>query len=155
MSLTAILLIIAALIVISLAVYAGNLLSQLATQKKTQTAQLIVQEQLVFNRNEKIAESIRLIAKAIVEQQCEISEGAIRIARLLETFHHIGDGHFPAAYPSLHDLDQRLAQFPTHQGYKDLKRQQRMRFDVQRAQWEGELKQLITQECENLLNFNR
>ncbi|NRA71796.1 MAG: DUF2489 domain-containing protein [Gammaproteobacteria bacterium] len=155
MSLTAILLIIAALIVISLAVYAGNLLSQVATQKKAQTAQLIAQEQLVTNRNEKIAESIRLIAKAIVEQQCEISEGVIRIARLLETFHHIGDRHFPAAYPNLHDLDQRLSQFPTHQGYKDLKRQQRMRFDVQRAQWEDELKQPITQECESLLNFNR
>lgn len=156
MSLTAILLlVIATLIIISLAAYAGHLLRQVTKQKQAQTAQLLAQEQLIITRNNKIAESIRLIAKAIVEQQCEISEGVIRIARLLETFHQAGDGNFPTAFPCLHDLDQRLSQFPTHQGYKDLKRQQRMRFDVQRAQWEEELKQQITLECERLLSFNR
>jgi Protein of unknown function (DUF2489) len=148
------LLIAAVAIVIALSVYAARLLSKVATQQKAVAAEQQAQQRVIDQRNDKIADSIRLIAKAIVEQQCELSEGAIRISRLLETLHQLGDANYPSQYPSLHELDRRLAAYPTHQAYKALKRQDRMRFDVERAKWELELKASIKQECSQLLQFN-
>ncbi|NRA54358.1 MAG: DUF2489 domain-containing protein [Gammaproteobacteria bacterium] len=148
------LILVAIVIVVALAVYAGKLLSQLTMQKKQLAQQLDAQQQTINARNEKIAESIRLIAKALVEQQCELSEGAIRISRLLETYHVNGDANYPQQFPAIHQLDQQLAQYPTHKAYKALKRQERMRFDVKRAQWEQELQVAISEECRNLLAFN-
>jgi len=148
------LIIVAAIVIAGLAAYAGKLLSQLAQQNKNIAAQQLAKQQKIEASNTKISESIRLIAKAIVEQQCELSEGAIRISRLLETFHADGDANYPQQFPAIHQLDQHLAQYPTHQAYKALKRQERMRFDVKRAQWEQELKEPITKECSNLLAFN-
>ncbi|NRA83183.1 MAG: DUF2489 domain-containing protein [Gammaproteobacteria bacterium] len=147
------LIIIAVVIVAGLAVYAGKLLAQLKKQRQAQATILREQQLKISQRNEQLGESIRLIAKALVEQQCELSEGAIRICRLLERYHREEDCHFPEQYPNIHDLDQRLAAYPTHQAYKELKRQDRMRFDVNRAKWESELKQPICDECAELVNF--
>lgn len=155
MTINILLLIAAAAIIIALAVYAAKLLGQVAKQKQAAVAEQQARQLAITSRNEKIADSIRLIAKAMVEQQCELSEGAIRISRLLETFHQVGDGHFPNLYPNIHELDRRLAAYPTHQAYKDLKRQQRMRFDLERAKWELELKDSIDQECSQLVSFNQ
>lgn len=154
MTINLILLITALAIIIGLALYAASLLRRVARQNKALTAEQLAQQQVIDRRNDKIAESIRLIAKAIVEQQCELSEGAIRISRLLETFNQPGDANYPALYPCLHQLDRRLAAYPTHLAYKALKRQDRMRFDVERAKWELELKESISQECSQLLSFN-
>ena len=95
-----------------------------------------------------------MIAKAITEQQCELSEGAIRICRLLEKVYLEQDAKYPKTYPALHQLDDFLAQYPTHEGYKALKRQERMRFDVKRAEQELALKTSIEAECELLKTFS-
>ena len=118
MILNILLIIAAVLIILSLAIYAGRLLSKVAQQNKALAAQQLAQQQAITARNSKISESIRLIAKAIVEQQCELSEGAIRISRLLETIHVTVDANYPQLYPAIHQLDQYLAEFPTHQAIK-------------------------------------
>ncbi len=56
-------------------------------------------------------------------------------------------------YPALHELDSFLADYPTHAGYKALKRQERMRFDVKRTQHEDRLKEQIEAECLLLTTF--
>ena len=79
---------------------------------------------------------------------------AIRICRLLEKLYIEHDANFPATYPALHQLDAFLADYPTHEGYKALKRQERMKFDVQRAEQELALKSAIEKECESLKTFS-
>jgi len=140
-----ILLSVAAIIIAGLAFYAGKLFAKL---------RLAAQQEKINKHNNKQIESIRLIAKAVSEEQCELSEGAIRICRLLEKIYVIGDANFPTQYPALHELDLFLADYPTHAGYKALKRQERMRFDVKRSQQEERLKDSITQECVLLKTFS-
>jgi len=149
-----ILLSVAAIIIAGLAFYAGKLFAKLRRQTLNNEKALAAQQEKINKHNNKQIESIRLIAKAVSEEQCELSEGAIRICRLLEKIYVIGDANFPTQYPALHELDLFLADYPTHAGYKALKRQERMRFDVKRSQQEERLKDSITQECVLLKTFS-
>ncbi|MCP5011330.1 MAG: DUF2489 domain-containing protein, partial [Aestuariibacter sp.] len=63
------------LIIAALGVYAGKLLFQLQAQTKKQQAARA-------QRMETIFESIHTISRAMQQQQCNVSEGAIRICRL-------------------------------------------------------------------------
>lgn len=145
---------IALLIIGGLAFYAGKLLAKLREQEAKQQQAMNEQQEKIVQHNQKQVDSIRLIAKAIGEQQCEPSEGAIRICRLLEKIYVSTDADFPAQYPALHELDRFLADYPTHQGYKELPRKERMRFDVKRAQEEERLKEAIDNECATLTSFD-
>ncbi|MDP2561032.1 DUF2489 domain-containing protein [Psychrobium sp. 1_MG-2023] len=148
-----VLLVIGSLIIAGLAFYAGKLLAKLKSQQTEIAVKQQQHQQKIKAHNDKLVDSIQLIAKAVIEQQCELSEAAIRICRLLEKVYLEHDAHYPTTFPALHELDSLLADYPTHAGYKELKRQERMRFDVKRAQWEERLKGAIEAECEQLRAF--
>ncbi|MEP4100035.1 DUF2489 domain-containing protein, partial [Paraglaciecola sp.] len=101
------LLFIIALIVIgALAFYAGSLLFQLKvqTQRKENTAKL---------RIEKIIESIQTIALAIEQQQCNLSEGCIRLVHLLECLPVSNKPNVNEQYPALYELFIAVEHLPT------------------------------------------
>ena len=148
-----ILLVFAGLIIIGLAFYAGKLFAKVRLQNIKNEQAIAAQKSLIKKNNDKLTESILLIAKAVSEEQCELSEAAIRICRLLEKIYLEQDANFPAKFPALHELDRFLADYPTHAGYKALKRQERMRFDVKRSQQEEHLKDAIINECITLKTF--
>lgn len=148
-----ILLFLAVLIITGLAFYAGKLFAKIRLQNTKNEQALIAQQALIKKNNDKLTESIVLIAKAACEEQCELSEAAIRICRLLEKVYLEQDANFPKQFPALHELDNFLADYPTHAGYKALKRQERMRFDLKRSQQEEHLKGAILNECATLKTF--
>jgi len=148
------LIVVASLIVLGLSLYAGKLIAQVRLQQQQAQLKLKQQQADIEKHNSYLIDSIELIAKAVIEQQCELSEAAIRICRLLEKVYTEDDRAYPTRYPALHKLDCFLADYPTHQGYKALKRQERMRFDVKRAELELSLKQQIETECAQLVNFS-
>jgi len=147
------LVIVATLIILSLSLYAGKLLATVRAQQQQAQQQRMQQQADIDKHNAYLIDSIQLIAKAVSEQQCELSEAAIRICRLLEKIYLARDENFPQQYPALHKLDTFLADYPTHEGYKALKKQERMRFDVKRAEKELSLKADIEAECKKLTNF--
>ncbi len=108
------LLITAVLIVAGLAFYAGKLLWLLQQQKQQQ--QLAEQKARQQQQEKKayLQESIVLISRAMLEQQCEFSEGALRLWVLLD--------HWPAAdkpdavscYPGIYQLYLTVKDMPTH-----------------------------------------
>ena len=79
----------AVVIVLALAFYAGMLLNKLKMQKvqalKLEQQQELTKQQKIEDRNNNIVESIRFIAKATAQKQCNVSEAAIRLTVLLET----------------------------------------------------------------------
>jgi len=148
------LLVVAGVIILILGLYAGKLLAQVKLQSDQQQLKLAQRNAEIDKHNLYLIDSIQLISKAVIEQQCELSEAAIRICRLLEKVYAEQDCDYPAAFPSLHQLDSFLADYPTHQGYKALKKQDRMRFDIKRAEQELNLKSAIETECQQLVNFS-
>lgn len=139
-----ILLIIGAVIVAGLSFYAGRLLWQLQQQTNIRRAELLQKQQY-------LRESITLICKAMREQQCELSEGALRVWVLLD---HLVPERKPdpvTSYPGMHQMYQVVKDMPTHKARKaqaaDLTEQQ----DILRLKAEQELKDFIIADAEALI----
>ncbi|WP_341502486.1 DUF2489 domain-containing protein [Gallaecimonas sp. GXIMD4217] len=128
-------------IILGLAFYAGRLLMQLKAQKEARTA-------AIAKRNGKLLDSIHIIAKAMLEEQCGYSEGAIRIRVLLDHLQPAKD--FSGDFPALFDLYERVKDLPTHEARKKYPKQEIRRQDREREGWEKELAEAIKAESEQL-----
>ncbi|WP_417616833.1 DUF2489 domain-containing protein [Oceanisphaera sp.] len=134
------------LIIVGLAVYAGKLLARLKLQNQQQ-------QQAVSQRNLRILESINTIAMAVREEQCNLSEGAIRLTNLLNALQFAQPKDFAADYPGLYSLYDKVKDMPTHDARKQYKRNEIMRMDLQRAGFEQELETQIKTEVTRLASL--
>lgn len=130
-------------IIVALAVYAGKLLAQLKLQKQQQ-------QQAIKKRNLHILESINTIAFAMSQEQCNFSEGAIRITNLLNALQFSQPKDFATEYPGMYNLYEKVKHMPTHEARKQYKRNEIMRMDMQRAGFEIELEAQIKTEAMQL-----
>lgn len=129
-----------------LAVYAGKLLARLKLQTQRQ-------RQAVNARNERILESINTIALAVHQDQCNLSEGAIRLTHLLNALQFTQPQEFTHRYPGIYELYEKVKEMPTHEARKEYKRNEIMRFDLQRAGFEHELEDKIKVEVKELAHL--
>ncbi|WP_026376030.1 DUF2489 domain-containing protein [Aestuariibacter salexigens] len=134
-----ILAVIAVLIITGLSYYAGSLLYQLRRQTKQQN-------QVRQQRIKTMSDSIRTIAMAMQQQQCNLSEGAIRICRLLDAMPIDNVQQFKQDFPALHELFNRVDGFATHEERAALSKQQRRSQDREREEIEAELESDILKE---------
>lgn len=130
-------------IILALGIYAGKLLAQVKSQTLRQT-------QAVSARNERILESINTIALAVSQEQCNESEGAIRLTNLLNALQFSQPRDFEREYPALYELYEKVKDMPTHEARKSYKRNEIMRLDIQRAGFELELAAQIKTEAKQL-----
>ncbi|WP_319782775.1 DUF2489 domain-containing protein [Oceanisphaera sp. IT1-181] len=130
-------------IILALGIYAGKLLAQVKSQTLRQT-------QAVSARNERILESINTIALAVSQEQCNQSEGAIRLTNLLNALQFSQPRDFEREYPALYELYEKVKDMPTHEARKNYKRNEIMRLDIQRAGFELELAAQIKTEAKQL-----
>lgn len=130
-------------IIFALAIYAGKLLAQVKSQRLRQAA-------AVNARNARILESIRTIALAVSQEQCNQSEGAIRLTNLLNALQFNQPRDFASDYPGLYELYEKVKDMPTHKARQEFKRNEIMRMDMQRAGFELELAAQIKIEAKQL-----
>ncbi|WP_233119325.1 DUF2489 domain-containing protein [Aggregatibacter actinomycetemcomitans] len=133
------LLIAAVCIVAGMIGYAVYLL--LALQKQKKALQLARQ-----NRINRIKESLEIIAKAMLNSDCNLSEGVLRLKMLLEPV-----GMALKNYPAMWQLYEMVEGMPTHNARKELKKNERMRLDLRRESAEAELESKIKLELHRLL----
>ncbi|KOE57451.1 DUF2489 domain-containing protein [Aggregatibacter actinomycetemcomitans] len=133
------LLIAAVCIVAGMIGYAVYLL--LALQKQKKALQLARQ-----NRINRIKESLEIIAKAMLNGDCNLSEGVLRLKILLEPV-----GMALKNYPAMWQLYEMVEGMPTHNARKELKKNERMRLDLRRESAEAELESKIKLELHRLL----
>ena len=136
--------IVGSLIVAALAFYAGSLLRQLQQQSRQQQQQKSEKEQY-------LRDSITLICKAILEQQCELSEGTLRLWVLLD---HLVPQRQPdpvVTYPGLHQMYQVVKDMPTHKARKEQDKALTRQQDVVRLKAEEDLKEFILADTAALL----
>ncbi|QEH44405.1 DUF2489 domain-containing protein [Aggregatibacter actinomycetemcomitans] len=133
------LLIAAVCIVAGMIGYAVYLL--LALQKQKKALQLARQ-----NRINRIKESLEIIAKVMLNGDCNLSEGVLRLKMLLEPV-----GMALKNYPAMWQLYEMVEDMPTHDARKELKKNERMRLDLRRESAEAELESKIKLELHRLL----
>ncbi|WP_109860456.1 DUF2489 domain-containing protein [Aggregatibacter aphrophilus] len=134
-----ILFIAAVCIIVGMVGYAVYLLLALQKQKKAL-------QQARRNRINRIKESIEIIAKAMLNGDCNFSEGVLRLKMLLEPV-----GMSIKNYVTMLQLYQVVEDMPTHEARKSLKKNERMRLDLRRESAEAELEKNIKLELRQLL----
>lgn len=133
-------------VLVPLAFYAGKLLFQLQQQDKARSK---IREDRVNN----ITESIQTIAFAMSQQQCNLSEGAIRLVNLLESLPIPSQPDWKITYPALFSLYDSVKLLPTHEARAALSRQQRAEQDQSREEQETRLESKILDEVMLLKAF--
>lgn len=78
------LMVLAALILISLGGYALHLMLKVRAQKKHEQALIEQAKQAQKDRYIRILDSIEVIARAMISEQCDFSEGVLRLKPLLD-----------------------------------------------------------------------
>ncbi|MGC6376828.1 DUF2489 domain-containing protein [Bisgaard Taxon 45] len=136
---TTLLLILAVVIIVAMASYAGYLLLALQKQKKAIA-------NMRTARSQRLTESIVIIAKAMQNGDCNHSEGVIRLKMLLDPL-----GKKLKDYQAMYQLYEVVMDMPTHEKRRELKKNERMRLDLQRESAEADLEQKIRLELQQLL----
>ena len=141
------LIILAILILVSLTAYAVSLFLKLQQQKK----QI---QQAKTERYRNVLESIEIIARAMLAEQCDFSEGVLRLKPLLDVL-----GKKLSAFPAMWELYQVVENMPILEARKQLKRNERMKLDLEREAKEAELSEQIKQElhqlCQDVVKFKQ
>lgn len=133
------LIILAVLVLLSMAAYAVSLFLKV----KQQALQI---QQAKNQRYQRVSESIEIIARAMLAEQCGLSEGVLRLKPLLDVL-----GKKLAAFPAMWALYQVVEDMPILDARKELKRNERMKLDLEREAKEAELDAVIKDELSQLL----
>lgn len=133
------LLLVAVCIIVGMISYATYLLLALQKQKKAL-------QQARRNRINRIKESIEIIAKAMLNDDCNLSEGVLRLKMLLEPV-----GMSIKNHVTMLQLYEVVETMPTHEARNALKKNERMRLDLQRESAEAALEKNIKLELHQLL----
>ena len=134
-----VLLLVAVCIIVGMIGYATYLLLALQKQKKAL-------QQARRNRINRIKESIEIIAKAMLNDDCNLSEGVLRLKMLLEPV-----GMSLRHYSAMWRLYETVEDMPTHEARRELKKNERMLLDLQRESAEAALEKNIKLELHQLL----
>lgn len=158
MDMNLILLSAAIVVIISLAFYAGILINKIKTQKaqalSIEQAQQQVIQQKIQDRNNNIVESIRFIARATMQKQCNLSEAAIRLTVLLETLQLSSAIDLAQSYPALTAMFDKVKDMPTHNERKNHPVKEIKILDMKREVFEAEMEAAIIEEATQLSQFS-
>jgi len=158
MDFQSILAVIACIIIITLAFYAGMLINRIKAQKiqlaKVQTEKEQQAALKKAQRNENICESIRFIARSTGQKQCNVSEASIRLSVLLETLLIEPKINIDKDYPAISTLFEKVKDFATHAERKKMDKKMLKQQDKQRQIFENEYEDAIIKEAQSLENFS-
>jgi hypothetical protein len=133
-------------IVAGLAFYAGFLIFKLRSQKR-------LRDQKTQLRIVNISQSIQTIAKALEQQQCNLSEGCIRLFHLLEALPVKNKPDFAQKFTGLYTLYALVKDLPTHDARKAQSKKETNHQDLQREELEAQLETQILNDVSVLKTF--
>ncbi|WP_371375245.1 DUF2489 domain-containing protein [Thalassotalea aquiviva] len=140
---------IAGVIVLLLALYAGRLLWQLRQQTIAEKAQKQKLQAKQLQRDIDVLNSVILIAKAMNQQQCDISEGCWRLSVLIESMESHAD-RFIEKFPAIFNLYNDIKHMPILDKRKALSKKERLKLDLERMGIEEKLEPEVNRNVEGL-----
>lgn len=141
------LIVLAVAIILGMSFYAGKLLSQVNEQNQKK-------DKLRQERVTKIMQSVHVIALAIEQQQCDLSEGVIRLTNLLDALPLSPQPKFAELYPAIYGLYHKISHFPTHESRASLTKKERRQQDKERMSIEADFETLIIDEVIKLRAYH-
>jgi len=142
----------AAVVIIILAGYATLLMFKLHQQKQQRLLTSQQEQQKQVARDVKTVNSIVLIAKAIDQKQCEISEGCWRLSVLIESLPEQSE-QLKIKFPAIFKLYSKISHMPILDARKQLSKKEKLKLDLERMKVEEELEQAVFEDIANLVPF--
>lgn len=133
-------------IVAGLSFYAGSLLCKLKAQQQ-------LRNKKTQQRIDNITQSIRIIARSLEQQQCNLSEGCIRLFHLLEALPIKNKPDFSQQFPGLYSLYNQVKGLPTHEARNAQTKSETRQQDFHREELEAQLESQILKEVSELITF--
>lgn len=152
-TLTIVLLVAGSLIIVSLGIYAGKLISQLKSQRERQAHE---QEALTKGQHKhdiKVMESVVIIVRAMKEEQCDFSEGCWRLSVLLDSLKTTSG--LSEQFPAIFELYNQIKHMQILDNRKSLTKQDRMKQDFERMKAETSLYDDINKDLILLLQYGQ
>jgi hypothetical protein len=151
-----ILLILATVIIISLAVYAVRLQNKVKThiqdkQTKDDAERLLAQQNL-DKRNNGIITDIRFIAQSLISEQCEITEAVLRIHHLADALD--SDLMLQGQFATIHQHFLACKQMAIKDAYKELPKKLRFQQDQQRFRLEEMNRSAVLAETKLIIEYS-
>ncbi len=139
--------IVGAVILLSVAAYAGYLLLQLKKQKELQ---LQHQKLAIEKRNANIFENVNTLCLAGIQGQCDLSEISIRVYNIMDYVQGEDRVDFDVTYPAISELFHIVKDMARGEERKDLVKKERMQQNLTRHKAEARLEQAIIEELKTL-----
>lgn len=138
-------------IIAALAFYAGNLLSRLKQQNiDSEKAEQEATKALQVHDG-KALDSVIIIARAMLEGQCDLSEGCWRLCVLLESLRLSSD--LELRFPPIYELYHLIKHMPILEERKKLAKKERMALDLERMKAESRLNDSILKAVADVLEY--
>jgi len=144
-------LILAAIIITSLAIYAAKLLKQLSVQKQKQQQDELARQAALAKHDTKILSSVIIIVRAMKEEQCDFSEGCWRLSVLLDSLKLSSE--LAQQFPAIFKLYEGIKHLSILGDRKELEKKQRMKEDYQRMTIEAQLHDDIVADLDLLQQY--
>ena len=144
-------LVLAVIIVVSLAFYAGKLLKQVSAQKLAQQQAQLAHQQALARHDHKVFASVKIIVRAMKEEQCDFSEGCWRLSVLLDSLKLSPE--LAQQFPAIFKLYNEIKHLSILDERKQLEKKQRMKEDYQRMSIEARLHSEIVADLDLLQQY--
>lgn len=141
----------AVIVLIILSAIAGYYLWQLHNLRKKQSEQQAKNQAARKAHQEELAKDIRFIANSMVQGQCEVTEGCLRLQYLMDKLDE--NLKNKPEFQAIHMHCQQTAHMPTHQAYKALAPKEQFKLDKERFSLEEENRDRVLKEATTLLTY--
>jgi hypothetical protein len=136
-------------VVLILATYLGFIFNKLKIQKEITAIKEMEYQEAVRKREESIVESLGLIARALINEQCDLSEGCIRIKKLKEIIPRLEDNKDLKIFNQMY---AEIEKFPILEARNSQSSQEKFKQDKERFKIEDIYKIQIINTCKTLLD---
>lgn len=143
--------VLAVVVIASLAFYAGKLLKQLSVQKQTQQQAKVAQQKALAKHDQNVLASVKIIVRAMQEEQCDFSEGCWRLSVLLDSLKLTSE--LAQQFPAIFKLYNEIKHLSILDDRKQLEKKQRMKQDYQRFTIEAQLHSEIVSDLDLLQQY--
>ncbi len=148
---TTFLILIAVAIVAGLAGYAWTLTRRVKDMQQRQQQEEVAAAEALRNKQLELMNDVQFVARAVIAEQCEITEGVLRIHYLVQALDPAIWGMDELATMRSHH--QQTSDMPILDDYKKLDKREQFRLDKQRWQLEQQHKAAIVRELEWLVAY--
>ena len=143
---------IAATILVVLSAIAAHYLVKLRKVKTAEQKQIKQNQEAWLKHKNELVKDIQFIANSMLQEQCEITEGCLRIGYLIPRVVESDD--IKSTIKHIFEHHSLTANMPIKEAYKALSRKEQFKLDSQRLTLEAKNKNGVLEDCKTLLNYS-